>query len=470
VADGYNASQQAEGKIYLATERLMGRYPFHASILERCKVRPMPEVGTMGITVSAGEIVLLHNPAFILELRIDELGGVLLHEVHHVVLGHVLASPEDFPDQWARTVAEEVTANEFIHEPLPQGAMTLDRFPGLPPMESTAQRYNRLRKPQRRPALGTLQVAQEPATCCASPSKASQQPQQDNDTSTNSSQENKCSTRHNGKDAGAVEHIQEMPDGRLETLDDHTVWTEAFQHSDQSRDVIRDLVQEATFQVGLEEIPPELYPVLSSMGVGRQEGQSCLELERVKGGRQNWRWLLRQHIGQVLEPRPDFTRPPRRFPHLIGVFPAQLRQAAKPIILAVVDTSESITSRLLEQINGELARLARSFRVKVVECDAKIQRVYEYRPLKHVHGRGGTDLRPPLKRKFLRRHRPDLVVYFTDGEGPAPVRRPGTPVIWCLTPEGKRPATWGHCLRMDACEPTVHRLAQKSCEDRQYIV
>jgi predicted metal-dependent peptidase len=73
------------------------------------------------------------------------------------------------------------------------------------------------------------------------------------------------------------------------------------------------------------------------------------------------------------------SRPPRRFPHLIGVFPAQLRQAAKPIILAVVDTSESITSRLLEQLNGELARLARSFRVKVVECDAKIQRVYEYR-------------------------------------------------------------------------------------------
>jgi hypothetical protein len=45
--------------------------------------------------------------------------GVLLHEVHHVVFGHVVADPDDFPDRWARIVAEEVTVNEFVTEPLP---------------------------------------------------------------------------------------------------------------------------------------------------------------------------------------------------------------------------------------------------------------------------------------------------------------------------------------------------------------
>jgi predicted metal-dependent peptidase len=65
-----------------------------------------------------------------------------------------------------------------------------------------------------------------------------------------------------------------------------------------------------------------------------------------------------------------------------------------------------------------------------------------------VRGRGGTDLRPPLDRHFLRKHRPDLVVYFTDGDGPAPDKPPGPALIWCLVPGGRKPAVWGRVLHM----------------------
>ena len=33
---------------------------------------------------------------------------------------------KDYPDKWARTVAEKVTANEFIVERLPEGAIRLE--------------------------------------------------------------------------------------------------------------------------------------------------------------------------------------------------------------------------------------------------------------------------------------------------------------------------------------------------------
>jgi hypothetical protein len=153
MTEGYLDWQRAEGKIRVAARRMAERYPFHAALLGQFRLTAASGGCTMGVTLAGGDVLLLHNPAFVLATPADDLVGVLLHEVHHAVLGHLLADPADFPDEWARTVAEEVSANEFIREPLPGGGITLASFPGLPPMESTAQRYLRLRKVRRRPPL-----------------------------------------------------------------------------------------------------------------------------------------------------------------------------------------------------------------------------------------------------------------------------------------------------------------------------
>lgn len=136
-------------------------------------------------------------------------------------------------------------------------------------------------------------------------------------------------------------------------------------------------------------------------------------------------------------------------PDLIGLLPAQCRLATKPIVMAVIDTSASMVTALLEIIGAELSRLARDYQVTVVECDAEVLSCYPYRGrIKTVVGRGGTDLRPPFEAQFLARVRPDVIVYFTDGDGPAPSGPPPIPVIWCLTPCGSRPATWGREIHM----------------------
>lgn len=117
--------------------------------------------------------------------------------------------------------------------------------------------------------------------------------------------------------------------------------------------------------------------------------------------------------------------------------------------MAVLDTSGSISTAMLEAIAGELDRLASYHAVTVVECDAAVQAIYVYRGrLTAVRGRGGTDLRPPFDPALLRQVCPEVVVYFTDGGGPAPDAPPAVPVIWCLTPGGQRPAQWGRVLRL----------------------
>ena len=136
-------------------------------------------------------------------------------------------------------------------------------------------------------------------------------------------------------------------------------------------------------------MPREL---LDALGIGTMADEMEHALQGGRQGQLDWRRLSRHYLGQVLQPRPVFHRPPRRFPHLVGILPGQRYSTVRPSIVAVIDTSASITTEVLEEIDGELRRLNRTHIVQVVECDCEIKRVAPYyRRLELVTGRGGTD-------------------------------------------------------------------------------
>ena len=234
------------------------------------------------------------------------------------------------------------------------------------------------------------------------------------------------------------------------TVDDHDAWAHARKDPGRSAQAIRTVVEQALIDVGLDRPPGDLKDAVAALGIRIRAGHGREQIEGGSSGRINWQKLLRRYVGRAMEVRPCFDRPPRRFPELVGVLPGRRRQSGKPIVMAIIDTSGSMTPALLGTIDAELAGLARQFSVTVVECDAQIRRVYRYRRLESVMGRGKTDLRPPLERSFPRAHRADLAIYFTDGRGPAPAVPPQLPVIWCLAPGGKAPAAWGRVVRMGA--------------------
>ncbi len=404
MSTAYTRENLAEGRIRQATSRLLAKYPFHARVLERCRPLPSTSLDTMGVTATRSGVLLLFNPRFTLGLSADQLGGVLLHEVFHVVLGHLTLNPADYPDRWAFTVAMEVSVNEFVREPLPAGVIKREQYPMLPPMESTSERYRRLVEVRDREDLG------RPSTFLGGPA-----------------------------------------DGPASVLDDHTVWEEAHKDPDAARKALADVIQQAAIDAG--GLPKELqHAVLAA--IGSEAGDWVHVLQGGRRGQLDWKQLLRRYAGQVLEPQPLYHRPPRRFPDLVGILPGQRRTGVQPSVVAIIDTSGSITPENLEKIDGELRRLSHWHPVHVVECDCKVHRVFAYRGgLENVKGRGGTDFRPPLEPAFLRPLRPGLVIYFTDGEGEAPQRAPPYPLIWCLVPGGKSPATWGRVIRMGPERP-----------------
>src|SRR5262249_19835623 len=171
------------------------------------------------------------------------------------------------------------------------------------------------------------------------------------------------------------------PSGSLQTVDDHTVWEEARRDLERAQAPVRDVLRQAAVEAGLDNFPPALPGIVEALGVGKAPGRARQDLRQEGSSRLDWRRLLRRYVGQVRKVRPVYNRPPRRFPELVGVVPGQRRQAARPKILAILDTSGSITTELLVLINAELARLARDFTVKGVECDAALQRVYDYQPV-----------------------------------------------------------------------------------------
>ena len=586
-----NAPSIAQGRIQLAIDRLNSDYPLHAGILAQWRVESSSEIGTMGVGFRDGRLCLVYSPEFVESIGMDELMGVLHHEVNHVLFGHVCHEPDKHEDGEALTIAEEVTVNEWVPEPLPGTPVLLEQYPFLPENESTEERYEKLQKrskmslgaprgansrqiqpgssPQSSNSAGagsgqsggTGQAGQQAQSgaggaasqragnhpggkprqsspggsggdplnivgssspksggnrsqhgnagqpgvggqrgsatqpsgtgsagkgasgkagqigqpCGASQSSGTGQPGGTAPGSGNhpggtgqpggtsrSGKSGKGGNAGNGTGAGSQpggnprQASQPATDG-VPTTDDHSMWAEARDSKEQAErsakmDIAvawgsltpqeRDKVTEPFAEIAEAAAEESGFESDSSCEAGDEAGE---EVEALHGGQGHvpWQVVLRRHVGRILERRPVFGRLPRRFPDMAGIIPGKGRFAQKPKVMAAIDTSGSLTGATLAAISAELGLMSKHFDVVVVECDTRIYRVYPYRPIESVMGRGGTDLRPPLAPDFLKTHQPDLVVYFTDGYGPAPEKPPAVPVVWAITEDGEKPVPWG---------------------------
>ncbi len=412
-------SQLARGMFEIAQKRMLGKYPFHARFIATWRIELTRAVPTMGVTVRGSATHLLYNPDFVVSCSFDELAGVVHHEINHLLFEHVFMEPKDFPDEEALVIAQETSANEWIPEPLPGEPILLAQFPELPANEDATTRYRRLAR--------EVQDGQDRGRNSGSAGR-------------------KTASRVPNFPARRWNPAQGRRTFRM-PLDDHSVWAQTRAAGPIGRMAVRVLVREAARSLTPDDwkkVSPMIRNRIRQLIQGNFPGSGCEVLDEQRDERLDWRRLSRRYVGLATEEGPAFNRPPRRFPDLVGILPGRRRQSGPPAVMPVIDTSGSMTSDALEAVAGELVRLAATHRVTVVECDAAVQRVYPFRGrLSVLHGRGGTDLRPPFDQALLAKAKPDVIIYFTDGCGPAPKCPPRVPVIWCVTPGGRKPADWG---------------------------
>jgi predicted metal-dependent peptidase len=137
-----------------------------------------------------------------------------------------------------------------------------------------------------------------------------------------------------------------------------------------------------------------------------------------------------------------YTKPARRqggMGYGVGrpVLPAL--RAPIPEVWFVVDTSGSMGMKELGRAASEADGVIRATgcNVTVMSNDAEIHATRKVNSVREAvelfRGGGGTDFRPPFTALRKAKVRPDVLVFATDGCGPAPIHPPiGTHVIWVL--------------------------------------
>ena len=388
---------------YVTGPEFLPAYPYYAAVLARVQAVDDPGIPVMAVS-SHGKHIWLHvNTGYFTQPGNQKfVKGVLLHEVHHVVLGH-LTDPAFFevahPD--LMELAMEVSANEYIREPLPGDPPIWTKYKefGLAAGQSTTERYELLVRGRRSGA------------CIARPGR--------------------WLDTHLVRGVGRCRTPNGKPDPGQYIR-------------------VKRLVSDAVAQVRRDRARAGLGSGPGGALAGRDPGNFLEELDEEtvpRPTRMDWKTALRLFASPERRAVTTYARPNRRFPARVGEIPGRIRRPdlARPKrLMVVVDTSGSMTTDELNMIAGELKRLGRLARFTVAECDTIVHRVYPFAGvLADVAGRGGTDLRPVFEPEFLAEHRPDGIVYFTDGEGPYHPYPPGVPALWVLTKDLPFACPWG---------------------------
>lgn len=193
---------------------------------------------------------------------------------------------------------------------------------------------------------------------------------------------------------------------------------------------------------------------------------------RIKKPDVDWRkelkHLLRHSADVIVSGSMDYSmRRPSIGGALMGVVSAGLVER-EVIVCVAEDTSMSMGSKQLTQARNEGYHLLKKLGLQWawhIQADTKVQKVQKIKlrqfPAVNFSGRGGTDFRPVFEEIKKLRPRPNLLVYYTDGDGVAPPKAPpGMAVVWCIvrTDRARRPANWGKvvvCDKNQALLPVV---------------
>ena len=168
---------------------------------------------------------------------------------------------------------------------------------------------------------------------------------------------------------------------------------------------------------------------------------------------QPWRELLGAAVRSAVSGSgagEDYTygRPSRRSAGVPGVVLPSLRRRP-PRVSVVIDTSGSVSDAELGSALLEVAAITRALGgrrdlITVLPCDAAAQAVHQLCRAEGIPllGGGGTDLRAGFARALRAGPRPDVIVALTDGQTPWPTVRPPCRTVVGLFPRRRGARSW----------------------------
>jgi predicted metal-dependent peptidase len=299
----------------------------------------------------------------------------------HLAFFHPIYA-DSFNDKELFNIAADIEINQYIDPMyLPEGGLTLDSFPGisLPSKAGTKVYYDILSQNRDNPTLKNLLDA----------IKDKQMVSIDGLNNPN--------------------HDWEEFDGASES--------EKRLFKSQMEYQMKELAEEVKKSRGT--IPGEIVELINNFTVYEEP-------------KFDWRGYVRRFVGRSIKIYTKKLR--RKFNRRFEDNPG-LKIKQKKHVLVAVDTSGSVSTDEIKEFFSEIHHLSKTGSdVTIIECDTTIRNVRAYKPSNSIelHGRGGTSFDPVIEYYDANTRKYSCLIYFTDGEAPAPDKPKGS-MLWVLS-------------------------------------
>lgn len=178
-------------------------------------------------------------------------------------------------------------------------------------------------------------------------------------------------------------------------------------------------------------------------------------LSKANESKADWRALLHRFVSATMPYDYSWSRPNRRFIGE-GLYLPGIRKENMGEFVVAIDTSGSVTPKMLEQFAGEIQEIMSSCapeKITVIYCDSRVNGVAEFTQNDSIElemkGGGGTAFNPVFEAVAAMEVQPKALVYLTDLDSyDSPVEPSEYPVLW-VTPEWVTKGwAWGEVVRI----------------------
>lgn len=421
------------------------------------------KVDGLGTFASDAKWRLYFDPAKLMEWPVDQVSGVILHEVGHCIRGHA-SRFESLGEPAGNAKIFNIAGDSLInadlrddHIGLPEGAVYVDTLQeqGVDVnREMSAEQIYQLIK----------EKAEENCTCNDSQGDSNDDSGDSQDANGSENQDGQEQNQNSSQGQGEQEQNQneDSSQGQGNGNQPCPVHQPAWDCGSAADGIPRDYEKEGEkVDEGVDEERGDLIRQQVAVDIA----QHAKNRGSVPAGLQRWAkelleptvdWrrelasIVRRSFAQVAGLR-DYTyqRPSRRDSSMRAqgqniVLPA-MRQPNPPKVSIVIDTSGSMSedelTYALSETQGVLRSLGSSGRnIQVITCDAqahtsKVNSISKV----NLEGGGGTDMRVGIQAAMQGGSKPDVVIVLTDGFTPWPDEPlKGATLIAGLTDEGSR--------------------------------
>ena len=362
-------------------KELMLGEPYYGLFLVMTEKQWTDEIETAGVAKHNINYKLLINPEFWDSLSLDHRIGLTKHEMLHLAFFHPLMK-DSFQDHSLFNIAADLEINQYIDDKyLPEGGLKLNSFPGivLPERAGTRAYYDILQQNQNNETLKNLM-----------------------DAMSQGESKSKDGLNNPNHDWDEFEGMGDAEKRLLKTQMEYQM---------------RELANEIKKSRGA--LPGEIKQLIDNFTA----------FEEAKF---DWRGYIRRFVGRSVKVYTKKLR--RKFNKRFEENPG-LKIKQKKHILVAVDTSGSVSTDELKEFFSEVHHMHKTGSdITVVQCDTAISDIRPYKKSNKIelHGRGGTSFEPVIEYYDANQKNYTCLIYFTDGEAPAPAKPKGH-ILWVLS-------------------------------------